>query len=352
MRGFLYLCICIGFVFAQNHHHGHLLKGVITNDSIQCNDIKHQLFHPTAPVDAQRLEFERFLPVFVKTQVFDLQAEKRPTGGWEMEFAMGADHSRYHVMGPTGPRCKTPLESYGVGDDEKRACGLQQLQKLNQVVSEDGKKSECVIYSIGSNGKWGFEEAILAKTECRVETFDCTMAKDYQLPAHLKGRVRFHPICLSDSDYEVKGRKYVSWNTLNKITGIPTQPTFLKMDIEGYEFPVLRSIIDSGVFLPLQIAVEIHVIRWVNDYVDERRVNSLELYSFMNYLYKFGGYYLIDRHDNERCKSCSEVVLAKLNCENFPRPENYKEILLTNENVQHPGFENALKGSLAAKYYG
>eukprot|EP01040_Poterioochromonas_malhamensis_P013999 gene13999-15462_t len=364
MTAFLCLFLWIGFAIAQDRRH--LLKGVLTNDSVHCNDVKEKLFHSTTEIDAQRLEFERFLPVYMKTQLFDLQTEKHVKGGenekhvkdekhtkgWDVEFPFTFEHPRFHVLGPIGPRCRTPIESYGSGDDEKRACGLQQLQKINQAVSENGKKPECVIYSIGSKGQWGFEESILAKTECRVETFDCTMAKDYQLPAHLKGRVRFHPICLADSDYEIDDRRYVSWTTLNKITGVATQPSFLKMDIEGYEYPVLKSIVDSGVFLPLQIAVEIHIIRVTNGKWDLRRANSLELYSFMNYLYKFGGYYLIDRHDNVLCKSCTEVVLAKLNCENFPRPDNYKEILMSSEDLQHAGFKNSLKDSLAAKYYG
>ena len=35
------------------------------------------------------------------------------------------------------------------------------------------------------------------------------------------------------------------------------------MDIEGFEYPVMQSIIDSGVALPLQISMEIHLRRLV-----------------------------------------------------------------------------------------
>ena len=36
------------------------------------------------------------------------------------------------MLGPIGPSCKTALEKYGNGDEEKRARGLKQLIKLEQ----------------------------------------------------------------------------------------------------------------------------------------------------------------------------------------------------------------------------
>eukprot|EP01040_Poterioochromonas_malhamensis_P005459 gene5459-5859_t len=333
----------------RDHRH-HVLKGVVSNETFHCDEIKKQLFHSTESIDIQRIEWERFLPVFLKTQIFDLQREKNPTKGWEMEFVHSEEHGRFHMLGPVGPTCKTPLEHYGNGDEEKRACGLQQLQKIDQV-STGESKNECVIYSIGSGGKWNFEEEIVQKTDCRVETFDCTVGAGYKPPDHIKHRVRFHYLCLSDSDYELNGLKFVSWPTLNKITGVSKPPTFLKMDIEGYEFPVMKSIIDSGVMLPLQIAMEVHYIRVIGGKTEDRRANSAELLAFANYLYKFGGYYLIDRHDNPFCKHCTEIVLAKLNCENYPRPSNYKELLLPSENKQEAKFEKTVRESLQAKYY-
>ncbi len=342
----------IQFSFAfEESLYPHRKHESLSNETLLCLDIKKRLFHSTRVTDLQRLEWERFLPVFVKTQVFDLQKNRQSSGNHEMEFTNDYDHGRFHVLGPIGPTCRTPIEQYGVGDDEKRACGLQQLQQINQAATEQGRSHECVIYSLGSGGTWGFEEEVLKKTNCRVETFDCTMHKNYDAPPALRHRVRFHAICLSSSDYELNGRKFVSWPTLNKITGIANQPTFLKMDIEGYEFPVMKSIIDSGVMLPLQIAMEVHYERTIGGIIDFRKANSLEVYSFANYLYKFGGYYLIDRHDNVACKHCTEVVFAKLNCENHPRPDNFREILLSSEGIEHDGFKKSLKQSLDAEYY-
>lgn len=339
------LFLCLLFCASADARHEHM-KGVLTNDSIRCEELRHLLFHPTSTVDEIRFEWERFLPVFVKTQLFDIYKQTGP----EMEFPNSKEHARFDMLGPIGPRCRTPIESYGNGDEEKRACGLQQLQKLNQVSTDT--KHECVIYSIGSNNQWDFEVAIVQKTDCRVETFDCTVP-NARPPEHVKHRVRFHPLCVSDADYELDGRKYVSWKTLNQITGVPTQPTFLKMDIEGYEFPVLKSIVDSGVFLPVQIAVEVHIKdRMVGPKYDHRLVSSMELYAFMNYLYKFGGYYLIDRNDNGNCAHCSEIVLAKLNCQNYPIPQNFKELMHRVDESQGSNFNHRVRESLEVKYYG
>ena len=88
------------------------------------------------------------------------------------------------------------------------------------------------------------------------------------------------------------------------------------MDIEGYEFQVLHSIIDSGVRIPLQIALEVHLISMEDN--NARARSSAEVFAFMNYLRDFGGYSLIDRHDNPYCSHCTEILLARTNCRKTP----------------------------------
>jgi hypothetical protein len=46
-------------------------------------------------------------------------------------------------------------------------------------LEELGKEEECVIYSIGSDDSWGFEEDMAKRTKCRIETFDCTVRDHY-----------------------------------------------------------------------------------------------------------------------------------------------------------------------------
>ena len=48
--------------------------------------------------------------------------------------------------------------------------------------------------------------------------------------------------------------------------------------------------------MPLQIAAEVHLVRWDKTGELKRTVGSAELLAFSNYLREVGGYYLVDRH--------------------------------------------------------
>ncbi len=92
-------------------------------------------------------------------------------------------------------------------------------------------------------------------------------------------------------------------------------PLYLKMDIEGYEYEVLRSIVDRGEMMPAQIGFELHyrtqmpLLSWFN-----RSKSSAEIVTFMEYLHYQGGYFLIDRHDNRVCKHCTELLIGRFPC--------------------------------------
>lgn len=245
------------------------------------------IFESVSEADAVGVEFRRILPVLVKMWTFRLGP------GTNKENEMPDNHERFNILGPIGPLCKTPLEIFGLdkasggqkGDEEKRICNLSYLQSSD----ESGK---CVIFSIGNNHKWGFEEDIYEKTKCTVETFDCTC--NATVPAAIASRVRFHHVCLGDKTETKNDLNYVTWEGLLELTGITRPPTFLKMDIEGYEFPVMRSIIDSNINTPLQIAMEVHARRWEHGRTKfNYATNALELNSFVSYLREFGGYYMV-----------------------------------------------------------
>ena len=338
--GFLYQSVLARRSSNSSHH------------SLKCGHLKDRLFHGVEDIDRERLEWERYLPVFVKLSLYARSGVTVDSfSGGELEFPYG--HERFDLLGPIGPSCKTPLERYGKDDEEKRICGLQQLKNFRS--RRTGREDDCVIYSLGSNNTWGFETSIVKETNCRVETFDCTIDSATSPPADIAHRVRFHHVCVSDSDYQVDGKQFYSWKSINRLTGITTSPTFLKMDVEGYEFPILRAIIDAGEYLPLQIAVEFHYIRLEGGNWDNKRVSSLELYTFFQYLYRFGGYYLIDRRDNPICRHCTEVLLAKLNCRNYPLTKPYRDMIHSSSSFstpQHPLFLEHLQKVVDQKYYG
>ena len=113
----------------------------------------------------------------------------------------------------------------------------------------------------------------------------------------------------------------------------------------------MQIMIDEGYFLPLQIAMEIHTenrLEPPGPVRSGRQVNSAEIFFFMNYLHQFGGYYLIDRNDNAFCIHCSEILLAKLDCENHPVMENTYQALKTQP---HKIFAKTVQKVLHSKYY-
>jgi hypothetical protein len=106
----------------------------------------------------------------------------------------------------------------------------------------------------------------------------------------------------------------MTWGTLISFIGAKNGVSHLKMDVEGTEFAVMRNIIDSNVALPLQISMELHTLAdspssnaW-----DIRSKKESEIGLFMDFLFREGGYLLVDRNDNPTCLHCTEILLAKL----------------------------------------
>ena len=208
--------------------------------------------------------------------------------------------SRFDALGPVVQCPVSLLQSFGQGDDEKRACGSP-------------VESPCTVLSIGSNNQWGFERAVAAAAPaCHIHTLDCTVSAT--VPPSLRSRVTFHSICLGEEDQTLAdGSRYLSWGTLVRKLGIEAPP-MLKMDIEGFEWDVLESIVRSGsTLLPFSISVELHVWTEVKQVAWQGRWRSVhETSTWMREMLSRGGYTLVDRHDNPLCSYCSEVVLARL----------------------------------------
>ena len=242
--------------------------------------------------------------------LYDADPRNGPAGlGRGSEPVLEGDGRRFDMLGPVGPPCRPGLTTYGEGDSEKRVCGLGTLAAA--------AKGSCHVVSIGSNNQWGFEEAIFRATDCTISTFDCTL--DAAVPAAIQSRTRFYKLCLGARDHvdQASGRRFVTWPSLLEAAGLTTPPTHLKMDIEGYEFPVMRSILAANVLMPQQISMEIHFLTIQGDPTlpgSARRITAGELALFARELFDVGRYLLIDRHDNPFCGSCTEVVLKRFAC--------------------------------------
>jgi hypothetical protein len=222
----------------------------------------------------------------------------------EIFYDTNTNHVRFDVLPPVVGQCSNHLDSFGAGDEEKRVYNLKSGSVTN----------ECFVISIGSNGMWGFERDIFERTNCRIETFDCTGV--WEVPVELRKRVTLHKICIGPTDIVIGDEKFMQWDSILNYLQLKSAPHYLKMDIEGFEYSVLRNVIDSGHHMPRQIAMEIHyrtsntpLLSW-----SQRGKSSAELAMFMMWLWDYGGYALIDRRDNLFCAHCSEILLMKMKC--------------------------------------
>lgn len=221
-------------------------------------------------------------------QLFEYSRQEHWGNGWD----------RFKAMGPV-IQCPAPIfESFGKGDGEKRICGSM-------------KDDNCVVMSIGSHNEWDFEEAVIAKyPNCRIHTLDCYV--DGHVPEAIKNQVTFHPICLGVENQVIAGHRFMTWLSVVKELGLTKAPTAMKMDIEGFEWTSIPAIIKSNVHVPESFSFELHYDTSINEVTWKgRQRTDPEIGLFMELLYTLG-YVLVDRHDNELCGSCSEIVTAKL----------------------------------------
>ena len=230
---------------------------------------------------------------------------------WKIALPLATEnrdsHRRFDMLGPIAPQCQS-VEKYGNGDEEKRAC------ELSGMIRAMPPGDRCTIISLGSNNQWGFEDAVFEKfPSCQVHVFDCTVHEGSKPPSKIASRTTLHRICIGSEDANISGRPFLSWRSIMGLLNVSRAPVYLKMDIEGYEYEVLRSILRERFLPPLQIAMELHY-RWPRRFRWLRRDNISSVGLFMEYMYDRGGYFLIDRHDNERCARCSEILVSRLLC--------------------------------------
>ena len=154
-------------------------------------------------------------------------------------------------------------------DEAKRFCYVPSSSSSSEVKEQKQQIpitsiAPCVTYSIGSNNKWDFEEHMVRDTNCRIETFDCTV--DATVPFHIHNRTRFHSFCLGSKAGTIGQQIYMTLPQLNAKAGRNQGPDYFKIDIEGFEWSVLKSLVNDvynqpklDAHLPLQIYGEFHL---------------------------------------------------------------------------------------------
>ncbi|WIA07989.1 hypothetical protein OEZ85_007461 [Tetradesmus obliquus] len=159
-----------------------------------------------------------------------------------------------------------PLTKYaGEEDGSKFLCAVHQAGQL---------RKDCIIYSLGSNGDFKYEQEMLSKTSCRLFTLDCTYNGTSQGPRH-----SYHKWCVASAATAAKrGPPYFSWMQITEKLG-HTKVDILKIDVDGYEYEIAgdwgrayaaagaaaapadgSSSRSSKLVLPDEIAMEVHMM--------------------------------------------------------------------------------------------
>jgi hypothetical protein len=139
-------------------------------------------------------------------------------------------------------RCSHASRMGNMGDGGKWVCDLFRLKH----------QSDCLVYSVGSNGDFSFESSMKnIMPHCEIHTFDSNLYKCANQTCF------FHQVKFGNGTHP-KGSE--SWETVVGNLGHGNRSIdILKIDIEGGEYDVFPSMLGSTkTSLPRQILVEIH----------------------------------------------------------------------------------------------
>lgn len=267
------------------------------------------------------LHWEETIEEFLNVHPYSLRAGEHPA---PMTPLVGSMHRKVRgwsklvysiALPPTGPKCRTSIAKFGPvnnPDGQKAVCWSDKSVFDSQ---------DCYIISIGSRNLWDAEVDIFQRTKCRIHTFDCT--SEDSMPKRIRERTQFHKQCIGASSFNRsvgssdKPQEFISWPSMLKIIGKTTPPTYLKMDIEGWEYSVLRGMLRSGSeLLPEMIAMEIHArlhaksegLPWK---IRSKEIPELTGLALMMY---HKGYRLIYIDWTTKCGHCLEVLWARVFC--------------------------------------
>lgn len=221
---------------------------------------------------------------------------------------------RFEVFQNISDACPFALKRLGEGYGEgKMLCAIEHVLQLSPI-----------IISLGSAGDYSFEEHVATSYKsAKIHTYDCTGPFEYS--GKYYKMIKFHKSCLGIENKITKdGKQFITYNTMLQQLGNP-YVGLLKLDIEGYEFEVIPSVLEvEDKYMPLLIAMEVHYATPFSDlswsYRNKKNTRGgfssggksvAELALFAMYFMN-KGYVLISKENN--CGTCSELVFLKTYC--------------------------------------
>jgi FkbM family methyltransferase len=161
-----------------------------------------------------------------------------------------------------------------ITDGGKWVCNMKKMRK------------NCVVYSLGSAGDFSFEEAVHQRAGCIAHTFDPD-PKFKDIADKISTQwLNYHSWGLSSENGVSDGKTYKTIEKTFEELGT-TCVDILKIDIEGYEWEVLKGLTSRPMPCVSQIQIEIHI----------REYSLLALEEFITNLEKHG-YYVFNVEPN------------------------------------------------------
>lgn len=298
----IYLSFCVLLVVLS--FYVHFLSATRTAE----NDPKN--YRPMKPIHSFRSEHDKFDSTYVSQfhkEMHILQEERykalhyvEPHGG----EAWWAPFDEADVSFPVAPEMAIRVK-------DKYVIGPRLMKNMQE---------KFIIYAAGIANEPDFEEAMGA-LNVSVHAFDCT------IPANSQFRnVHFHHWCLGrESAFENniyashssnKTFVFKSLSETKKLLG-HQHVHILKMDIEGFEWDILRQDIinnENSADLPDQILVEIHTLGANPHFVPQHLTNDkgrAVVNELLLGLWK-RGYRIVDRFINPSDRHCSDFTFLRV----------------------------------------
>ncbi|KAI9010698.1 hypothetical protein DFJ74DRAFT_317243 [Hyaloraphidium curvatum] len=176
------------------------------------------------------------------------------------------------------------------------------LDKLNE-----GAKGNCVQYTFGVDWDWSFDEQFHAKTGCDSHSFDPSMEME---SAKRSDHHWYWNLGISSKDELIDGKgmrsgKVAKWTVKTLSSHMRSLKhrhiSLLKIDVEGFEWAVLREALDSGVLEHVeQLLFEIHLWDGLGPFASkEARIEVLkQWYRILAELEDVWGFRLFYVHTN------------------------------------------------------
>lgn len=219
--------------------------------------------------------------------------------------------------------CQNPLQPVLLGETKRAVIDRFRNESKERTIAAVQRRHACWVLSLGCGNRWSFEEDVIDRTACSVHVFDCTA--NFKVPSNMRDRVRWTKACVGPKSDAARG--VITWKEVidigSEAAGLPkgTVPTIAKVDVEGWEFPVLSSLINEPApILPKQLLIEVHAIvmtkrigypfeprMYGNRHYGASRESIKELFDKLFRL----GYQLVHRVDNPYCTFCAEVTLLQ-----------------------------------------